>query len=91
MPKVLDYMVCHPKHQKTGGASLLLASGEAEARKLGLKIFVMTSTDPGSTLFYEKRGFTNLRTVVLDVEKWGGRTPHVTSFLEKEVAKLEVV
>lgn len=84
-------MVCHPEHQRKGVASLLLANGELEAQKLGLKIFVMTSTDPASTMFYEERGFTSLRTVVLDVGKWGGRTPHVTCFLEKEVAKLEVM
>ncbi|KEQ63797.1 uncharacterized protein M437DRAFT_46137 [Aureobasidium melanogenum CBS 110374] len=88
---VLDYMVCHPEHQRQGIASLLLKNGEIEAKKLGLKIFVMTSTDPGSTDFYEKCGFRNLRTVSLDVGKWGEETPHVTSFLEKEVVKVEGV
>lgn len=81
--QVLDYMVCHPQHQRKGIASLLLKIGEIEAQKLGLKIFVMTSTDLGSTVFYEKCGFRNLRTVSLNVGKWGGETPHVTSFLEK--------
>ena len=64
--KVLDYMVCHPVHQRKGVASLLLERGEAEARKLGLKIFVMTATDPAGTRFYESSGFKNLRTVTLD-------------------------
>ncbi|KAG8631464.1 hypothetical protein KVT40_000604 [Elsinoe batatas] len=60
---VLDYMVCHPAHQRKGIASMLLESGEVEAQNLRLKIFVMT----------------------LDDSKWGGETPHVTSYLEKEV------
>ncbi|KAF2223459.1 E1-E2 ATPase-domain-containing protein [Elsinoe ampelina] len=82
---VLDYMVCHPAHQRKGIASMLLESGEVEARKLGLKLFVMTSTDPAGKIFYESSGFRNLQTVTLDDSKWGGKTPHVTSYLEKEV------
>ncbi|KAK4499455.1 hypothetical protein PRZ48_009970 [Zasmidium cellare] len=82
---VLDYMACHPAHQRKGVASMLLERGESEARKLGLKIFVMTATDPAGRAFYERRGLRNLRTVVLNDSRWGGTTPHVTSFLEKEV------
>lgn len=66
-------------------ASLLLEQGESEARKLDLKIFVMTATDPAGTKFYQSRGFRLLRTVTLDDSRWGGKTSHVTSFLEKKV------
>lgn len=64
---------------------MLLERGMIEAQKLGLKMFVMTATDPAGTRFYESHGFKNLLTVSLDDSKWGGTTPHVTSFLEKEV------
>lgn len=64
---------------------MLLERGEAEARKLGMKIFVMTATGPSGILFYERHGFKTLRTVTLDDSEWGGTTPHVTSFLEKEI------
>lgn len=55
------------------------------ARKLDLKILVMTATDPAGVKFYQSSGFKLLRTMTLDDSRWEVKTPHVTHFLEIEV------
>jgi len=58
-------------------------SGAAQAKKLGLQTFVMST--PSGALLYERSGFKAVRTITLDDFKWGGETPHVTVFFVKEV------
>jgi putative acetyltransferase len=66
----LDMMFVHPAHQGIGVASLLLATVEEEARKLGIgRIFTEASLT--ARPFFERRGFTVIARQ--SVEKRGRR------------------
>lgn len=53
----LDMMFVHPDHQGIGVASLLLATVEAEARRLGL-VRITTEASLTARPFFERRGFS---------------------------------
>lgn len=65
----LHYIATHPRHQRRGAASMLLAEGVRRADEAGLDVFLQASTE--GLHIYEKFGFEPVRTDRLDLAEFG--------------------
>ncbi|KAK1918818.1 hypothetical protein P3342_010289 [Pyrenophora teres f. teres] len=83
----LDYLATHPKHQRLGIGSMLLAEGLAYADRNGLKTLVVAKT-PGVKL-YQDHGFHIVDKVEQERPQYGWSEPYTTTILIRQPKPIE--
>ncbi|KAI1660208.1 acyl-CoA N-acyltransferase [Daldinia decipiens] len=72
----LSLLHTDPKHQGRGAGSTLTKWGIEEAKRLGLVVYLESSSAAHS--LYEKHGFRDIEVLTADLSKWGATEEHKT-------------
>ena len=83
---VLDYIAVHVNHKRKGIASVLVKSGIDSARRMGIDMFIMSTTPAGGEL-YKKLGFTELDQIIQDFSAWGVSELYETRYFEMKTSQ----
>lgn len=79
----LKYLHTDPTYQRRGIASMLIAWGLAESRRLNISAYLEAS--PEGLPLYERHGFVTAQRLVTDLSPWGGPPSVETPLMLREV------